>query len=94
MGADDDSGPGRVDRDAKLVRHPLDFDVADTGMGELLLQIALQLQVFVEQPAVVALCEPARAPGLGDSEPESVRMCLLTHYSLSPSSMVMWHVRR
>src|SRR6185295_16479775 len=78
--ADDDSGPGREDGDAKLVRHPLDLNTGNAGMLQLLLEIALD--------------KPSRMPGLGHSQPKSVWMCLLTHYSLSPSSMVMWLVRR
>ncbi len=63
-------------------------------MLKLRLEIALQLEIFVQQTAVVSLGEPSRTPGLGHSKPEAVWMCLLTHYSLSPSSIVMWLVRR
>ena len=40
--ADDDAGARRVNRDTKLVRHPLDFDVADAGVDQLFFEIALQ----------------------------------------------------
>src|SRR5215831_14340762 len=80
LAADDDSGPGGINRDAKFVGHSLDFDIADAGMRQLLQQISLQLQIFVKQSAVVAFGKPARTPRFGDSEPESVRVCLLTHY--------------
>ncbi len=88
--------PGRevIDRDAKLVRHTLHFDAADAGVLKLLLQVALQLQIFVQQAAIVSLGKPSRTPWLGHAKAESVWMCLLTHYSLSPSSIVMWLVRR
>jgi hypothetical protein len=45
-------------RDAKLVRHPLDFDVAHTGVTQLFLEITLQLQILMKQPAVVAFSKP------------------------------------
>src|SRR5262249_33128241 len=86
---DDDSRPGRVDRDAKFVRHPLHLDVADAGVRQLLQAVAFQLQIFMKQPAVITLSEPAGPPRLRDSETKSVRVCLLTHYFLSPSAMVM-----
>ena len=46
--ADDDTGSRRVDRNAKLVCHPLHFDVADAGMGELFFEVALEFQVLVQ----------------------------------------------
>ena len=64
--ADDNARARRVDRDAKLVRHPLDLDVAHTGVSQLLLQITLQLQIFMKQTAVVTLGEPAGAPRFGN----------------------------
>src|SRR5215510_13600302 len=89
LAADDDPGPGGMNRDAKFVGHALDFDIADAGMRQLLQQISLQLQIFVKQPAVVAFGKPARTPRFRNSEPESVRVCLLTHYFFSPNSIVM-----
>src|SRR5262245_56401249 len=82
LAADNNSRTRRIDRDAKLVRHPLDFDIAHTGVGELLQQVPLEFQIFMKQAAVVALGEPARTPRLGHTEPESVWMCLLTHLFL------------
>src|SRR5262249_35862698 len=57
LAADDDAGTRRVNRDAKLVRHPLHFDVAYTGMAKLLFEIALQLEIFMQQAAVIAFGE-------------------------------------
>src|SRR5262249_8715428 len=94
LAADDDARPRRVDRDAELVRHALDFDIADAGVCQLFEQIALQLQIFVKQPAVIAFGEPSRTPWFRDSETESIRVCFLTHYCLSPSSIVICDVRR
>ena len=39
-----------------------------------------QLQILVQQLRVVLVGVPARAPGLVEAEPESVRMNFLTHY--------------
>src|SRR5439155_27012186 len=77
--ADDDAGARCVNRDAKLVRHPLDFDIADTRVVQLFLEVALQFEIFMKQAAVITFCKPARTPRLGNAQTESVRMCLLTH---------------
>src|SRR5262245_24643639 len=94
LAANDDAGPGGVNRNAKLVRHALDFNVADACMSQLLQQIALQLEILVKQTAVIAFGEPAGTPRLRDSETESIRVCFLTHQSFFPNSIVICDVRR
>src|SRR5512144_622581 len=68
-----------MDVDLQLVGGALHVDARDTGVGEALLQLALQLQVLVQQLRVITIGVPARAPGLVEAEPESVWMNLLTH---------------
>ena len=40
----------------------------------------LQLQIFAQELGVILLGEPPRPPGLGEPQPESVRMYFLPHY--------------
>src|SRR5262249_25819631 len=72
LATDDEAWTRRVDRYAELVGHPFNFDVAYTGMAELLLEVPLQLEIFVKQTAVVALGEPSRAPRLRDTEAKPI----------------------
>ena len=72
-------GTRGVNRDAQLVARPVDFDRADAGRLQPVAQRVLQLQIFAQQLGVILLGEPARPPGLGDAQPEPVRMYFLTH---------------
>src|ERR1039458_7739000 len=62
-----------------FVAWPLHFHRAHARCLQLLLQLALQVHVFDQQPAVVFGRKPARVPRLVDSDPESVRMDFLSH---------------
>ena len=79
LAADDDARTRGVDVDLELVGRPLDVDARDAGVGEPLLQLSPQLDVFVQQLRVVAVRVPPRAPRLVEAEAESVRMDFLTH---------------
>src|SRR6185369_9122310 len=76
----------------------LDVDARNAGAGKPRLQLALELQVFVQQVGVLALGDPVRVPRAVDAEPEPIRMNFLTHnYSSSFSvstSIVMWLCQR
>src|SRR5688572_19000785 len=82
LAADDDAGARGVDVDLQVVRRAFGFNARHTGMREALLQILTERQVLVQQLRVVLPREPARAPGLVEAEPESVRVNLLAHVSL------------
>ena len=97
LAADDDAGTRGADRDAQLVARTVHFDRADAGRLQPVAQRFLQLQIFLQQLGVVLLGEPARAPGLVDAQPKSVRMNFLSHYLLRPSPsalMTMCAMRR
>src|SRR3954452_4405206 len=81
LATDDDSRSRRVDVDLQLVGGALDFNLRDAGVRKARLQGVAQLQVLVKQLRVVLVGEPARAPGLVEPEPKSVRMYFLTHKS-------------
>ena len=67
---------------ACLVGGALNLDLGDAGVLELLLQLSAQLDVFVQQLRVVLVREPARKPGLVETQPESEGMYFLTHLVL------------
>ena len=77
--ADDDAGTRRVNAHDELVGGALDVDRADARALELFLQLAAQLDVFVQQVGVVLVGIPARLPRLVVTEPKTVRVCLLSH---------------
>src|SRR2546427_406848 len=79
LAADDDAGPRREDGDARAVRRPLDVDLRDAGVVELVLDEAPDLDVLVEKIRVVLRGEPARRPRARAAEAEADRMRLLTH---------------
>src|ERR1700722_11119757 len=79
LAPDDDSGTRRLDNDAQLVARTLDLDRAYARRLELVLQLGLQLDVFVQLLVVIALSEPARLPGLGVAQAKTVRMDFLSH---------------
>ncbi len=77
--ADDDARPAGVQRDDDLPRLALDHDVRDRRVAEARLEILAQQLVLAEQRRQVAARVVARLPILRDAEPESDRMCLLSH---------------
>src|SRR4029079_18174926 len=78
--ADDHARTSAVDRDARVLRAPLDRDLGDRCVRELLLQVFAHLQVLGERGAVVLLVgEPLRTPVAVDREAESRRMNFLSH---------------
>ena len=83
LAPDDDSGTRSVNGDAQLVAGTIDFDRADAGGLEALAQRVLELQILAQELGVILLGEPPRPPGLGEPQPESVRMYFLPHYPIS-----------
>jgi hypothetical protein len=79
LAPDDDARTRRVNPHDELVGGALDVDRADARALELFLQLAAQLDVFVQQVGVVLVGVPARLPRLVITEPKSVRVCLLSH---------------
>src|SRR5438046_3629553 len=77
--ADDDARPGRRDRDPRPVGRALDVDLGDTRVIELILDIAPDLHVLVQQICVALRREPAGAPRPRRTESEADRMRLLAH---------------
>jgi hypothetical protein len=65
----------------------LDDDARDAGGAEALLQLLADLDVLVQQAAVLlAVGEPTAVPGTVDAESEPDRIDFLTHQAASPSS--------
>ena len=78
--ADHDAGTGRVDRHAALLVRALDHDARHAGGLELVAQILADLDVFLQELAVLLLARvPARVPGPVDAETQAGRIDLLTH---------------
>src|SRR5689334_316501 len=94
--ADHDAGPRAVDRDARVLRRPLDRDLRDRRVRELLLQVLAHLEILGERARVMLrVGVPARAPVAVDREAEAGRMDLLSHvvsYFPSPTTMRMWQL--
>src|SRR5262245_32763866 len=79
---DHDARPRRVNGDAALLVRPLDHDLGDRRLLEVLHQGLADLHVLVQQLAVLGLARvPARVPGPVDAEPQADRIDLLTHRS-------------
>src|SRR6202167_676040 len=78
--ADHDAGARRVDRHAALLVRTLDHDPGDGGLLELLVQDLADLNVLVQQLAVLVLAgEPTGIPRPVDAETQSDWIDLLTH---------------
>src|SRR6185312_16291328 len=78
--ADHDTRTRRMDRHAALLVRTLDHDAGDGGLLELLVQDLADLDVFMQQLAVLVLAgEPARIPGTVDAETQPDWIDLLTH---------------
>jgi len=70
----------RVDGDAALLMRPLDHDARHRRLLELLHQLFADLDVLVQQVAVLVLAgEPARVPGAVDADAQPDRIDFLTH---------------
>ena len=78
--ADHDARTGRMDRDAALLVRALDDDARHAGLLELVAQVFADLDVFLQELAVLLLARvPARVPGAVDAEAQPDRIDLLTH---------------
>src|SRR5947199_128939 len=80
--ADDDARPGGRDRDPRPVGGALGVDLGDARVIELVLDVAPDLHVLVQQARVALRREPAGAPGPRRAEAEADRMRLLAHLYL------------
>src|SRR6202522_801197 len=82
--ADHHAGTGRVDGDAALLVRTLDHDAAHAGSLELVVEIFADLDVFLQELAILLLARvPARVPGPVDAQTQTGRIDLLTHYAFS-----------
>ena len=77
--ADDDARARGVNDHLGLVGGSLHLDVGDAGVGELLTNRGLQLQILVKPLRVVLVLVPLGLPRLHDAETETIRMYFLTH---------------
>src|SRR5262249_47639039 len=84
--ADHDARTRRVDRHAALLVRTLDHDPGDGGLLELLVQDLTNLDVLMQQLAVLGLTrEPPGIPGAVDAKTQTDRIDLLTHRFLPRS---------
>src|SRR5438046_1455185 len=80
--ADDDTRPRAMDGDARVFRRPLDRDLADGGVRELLAKIVADLDVFVQRRReVFSVGVPLRSPVAIDRETKAGRIDFLSHVS-------------
>ena len=80
--ADDDAGPGRVDRDPRGLRRPLDVDSAHGRLRQPVAQEFAHLQIVEQVLRVLLLVGvPDRIVSPDDAEAKTVRIDLLTHES-------------
>src|SRR6266852_3801361 len=79
LAPDDDAGARGGDGDARAVDRALDVDARDARVVELVLDVAPDLDVLVQQARVLLGGEPPRAPGPRRAQPETDRMRLLAH---------------
>src|SRR6056297_2772845 len=84
--SDHDARTGRVHVDTQLVTGALDLDATDRRRLETLHDLLADGPVLGEVVLVLTLGEPARLPVGGHSQAEAVRIDLLTHYLVAPSS--------
>jgi hypothetical protein len=78
--ADDHAGACGIDGDAALLVRSLDDDPRHAGLVQALLQRTTDLDVLVQQTAVLlAIGEPTGVPGAVDAEAKPDRIDLLTH---------------
>src|SRR5581483_2902783 len=82
--ADHHARPRRIDRHAALLVRALDHDLRHRCLLELLHQLFADLDVLVQQRAVLGLAGvPPRIPGAVDADAQPDRIDLLTHRTLS-----------
>src|SRR5262249_38746223 len=86
LAPDHEPGPRGADPDRDAVALALDRDLGDARLVEALLEVALDQHVLAQHLRIRALAEPARVPGLDDSEPQSDGVGLLSHALPTPSS--------
>src|SRR5579859_178918 len=79
LAADHDAGTRGADDEPQLVARTLDLDRADACGLQLVLELSLEFDVLDQQLGVVTNAEPARAPGLVDTEPKTIRVDFLSH---------------
>src|SRR4030095_8796240 len=79
LAPDDDARARGEDRDPRAVARALDVDLRDARVIELILDVAADLHVLVEELRVVLGSEPPRAPGPGGPEAKADGVRLLTH---------------
>src|SRR6266508_6589797 len=99
--ADDDARPGSLDVDLQPVGEALDVHFGHASVRQSPLQLLAQLEVLVQEGLIVLHREPARVPGAVETEPETVRVDLLSHAAPYPftcdepseSSIVRWLLR-
>src|SRR6185437_3206561 len=85
--ADDDAGARRMNGDAALLVRPLNDDFRHRGLLELLRELFADLDVLVQQLAVLALAGiPARIPSAVDADAQPDRIDFLTHRLLLPQA--------
>src|SRR5690625_943052 len=84
LAADDDTGPRRVDRDPALAVRALDHDAADSRLLGLLADELPDLDVFMQQVAIIlGIGVPAAVPGPVDLQAKADRIDFLSHQSCS-----------
>ena len=73
-----------MDRDAALLVRTLDHDARHAGLLQPFAQMLADLDVFLEELAVVLLARiPPGIPGTVDAEAQADRIDLLTHQAVS-----------
>src|SRR6185369_14919014 len=77
LAPDDDARTRSVDDDLQAIRSALDVDVRHARAGKTLLQIALQLQIFDQEIAILPLRKPMRMPVLVVAQAKTVWMNFL-----------------
>src|SRR4029079_6568282 len=84
--ADDHAGARGIDGNAADLRGALDHHLGDRGLGQLLDDVAADLQVLEQQPAVVrTLGEPAAVPRPVDLQAQPDRRAFMTYFTLLPA---------
>src|SRR5882762_10715764 len=81
LAPDDDARPRRVNAHHQLVRRALDVDRADARALQLFFQLLAKLHVFVKKVGVFLVGIPPRFERLVVTQPESIRVRLLSHDS-------------
>src|SRR5690606_33405051 len=84
--ADDDAGTGRIDRDPAQLGRTLDHHLRDRRLRQVLDDVLADLDVFLEQPRIVApFGVPAAVPGAVDLQAQTDRIALLAHLTPLPA---------